>query len=132
MEPLEQLREKIHGFPGYGTHLERRRSDEYVRSYLGEALTDMAARCTLTPDLQSRVDALVLRVAFADPKAFATHDGAASDSNGAVAAADVETLELADRARSVDAQSLSGYIGDVAALLDRRDAALRAAAHEMT
>ena len=57
MEPLEQLRAKIAGFPGYDGDLERRRSDEYVRSYLGEALADFAGRCTLPAELQARVDA---------------------------------------------------------------------------
>lgn len=127
MEPLEQLREKIQGFPGYDGHLERRRSDEYVRSYLGEALTDMAARVALEPPVQSCVDALVLHVAFADPRAFNAHDGA-GDTDGAVAAADAATIDLADRASAIDAASAASYVVDVTAAIDRRDEALRAAA----
>ena len=132
MEPLEQLREKIEEFPGYDTHLERRRSDEYVRSYLGEALADMAARCSLAPDVQACLDALLLRVAFADQKAFGTHDGpgAASQTNdgGAVAIADAATIDVADEAKTLDPAFAGRFLGEVAALLDRRDAALRAAA----
>jgi hypothetical protein len=132
MEPLEQLREKIDDFPGYDTNLARRRSDEYVRSYLGEALTGMAASRPLCAELQARLDALVLRVAFADPKAFNVHDGiGASDSHddgGAVAEADVATVDLADKAGSVDSASEASYLEAVTVTLDERDAALRAAA----
>lgn len=131
MEPLEQLRAKIADFPGYDGDMERRRSDEYVRSYLGEALASLASRHALPPDLQERVDALVLRVGFADPRAFTLHHIVSHkgepDGGGAVAAADAATVELADEATSVDAASASRYLDDVTALLDRRDAAIRAA-----
>jgi hypothetical protein len=132
MEPLDWLREKISGFPGYDTHLARRHSDEYVRSYLGEALTGMAVRCPLSPEVQSRLDALVLRVAFADPKAFGLHDGAGvenppHDDGGAVAVADAATVESADRAATIDCAAAAGYLDGVTALLDQRNAALRAA-----
>ncbi|MGA7095182.1 MAG: hypothetical protein WBX23_14260, partial [Candidatus Cybelea sp.] len=71
MEPLEQLRAKISDFPGYDGELQRRLSDEYVRSYLGEALADLAARGVLPPELRERADDLILRVGFADQHAFA-------------------------------------------------------------
>ena len=90
MDSLELLHAKIHGFPGYDTALERRHSDEYVRSYLGERLSEMAVRCTLPPDLQARVDVLLLRVAFANPKDFNAHDvdGTPAGDDGALAATD--------------------------------------------
>jgi hypothetical protein len=132
MEPLELLREKISEFPGYDTNIERRRSDEYVRSYLGEALTDMAARFPLAPELQTRIETLVLRVAFGNPKAFDAHDGPGvtngANDGGAVAAADAATVDVADQAAAVDPASASGYLDNVTAVLDRRDEALRTAA----
>jgi hypothetical protein len=129
MEPLEQLRERISGFPGYDNHLDRRRSDEYVRSYLGEALAEMGVRCALSPDVQARLDALLLRVGFADPRAFSNHDGTAeSNDGGEVAVEDAATLGVANRAPDVDCASAAAYFDEVSALLDRRDAALRAAA----
>ncbi len=133
MEPLEQLRARINGFPGYDTYLALRRSDEYVRSYLGEALTDMAARCPLPPEQQVRLEALVLRVAFADPKDFNPHeavgagDGSPNDG-GAVAVADLATVDAADRAGAVDSASAESYLDGVTVVLDERDATLRAAA----
>ena len=132
MDPLEQLRARIAGFPGYDGDLERRRSDEYVRSYLGEALADLDVRCgSISPELQQRIDALLLRVGFADQRLFATHHLVgvthAANADDAVASVDAATVELADRARSIEPDSLAGYLDDVSATLDRRDAAMRAA-----
>ncbi|MGA7354194.1 MAG: hypothetical protein WA431_17845 [Candidatus Cybelea sp.] len=134
MESLELLHAKIHGFPGYDTALERRHSDEYVRSYLGERLSEMAARCTLPPDLQAPVDALLLRVAFANPKDFNAHDvdGLPVGDDGALAATDAATIELADRAETMELASVAAYLDDVTVALDRRDDALRAIALKTT
>jgi hypothetical protein len=132
MDPLAQLRAKIADFPGYDDDLCRRRSDALVRSYLGEALADLAARCDpLPPELQARVDQLLLRVGFADPKSFAVHNGIAAMhqvSEATVTAADAATVELADRASAVAAGDLASYFDDVTATLDRREVAMRAAA----
>jgi len=133
MDPLEELREKIPGFPGYGGDIERRRSDELVRSYLGEALADLTLRCDpLSADLKQRVDALLLRVGFADPKAFAVHNvfarQAAAGDDGALVALDVAVVESADRASSIAPEAVAQYLDDVTATLDRRDTTMRAAA----
>ena len=132
MEPLEELRAKIDGFPGYDGDIERRRSDEYVRSYLGEALAKLAAQRTLPTELAQRLDDLVLRAGFADPRAFAPHRGAAGGNGSrdvsALAAADAEVVKLADRAASAGASGAAAFLDEVTAALDRRDAAMRAAA----
>jgi hypothetical protein len=134
MEPLELLLAKISGFPGYDTTLQRRHSDEYVRSYLGERLSAMGARCQLSPDHQTRLDALVLRVAFANPKDFNAHDvdGGPANDDGALAGRDAATIELADRAAAIEPASVGAYLDDVTAALDRRDDALRAIALKTT
>ena len=128
MEPLEQLRAKITNFPGYGGDAERRLSDEYVRSYLGEALANMPARDALPPELQQRLDDLIVRTAFADPRLFPERRrlSNAVDSEEALAGADLDTVEVADRAKSVDASSAAAYLDRVTACLDARDAAMRA------
>jgi hypothetical protein len=132
MEPLEILRAKIAEFPGYDDDIERRRSDEYVRSYLGEALSEFGARCTLSADLRARLDEFVLRVGFADPHDFVNHHivaaTGAADGGGAVAAADAQVVELADRAASLDCAAASAYFDEVEALLARRETAIRAQA----
>lgn len=125
------LREKIVEFPGYDGDLERRRSDEYVRAYLGEALSDLGVRCTLPADVRARLDDLILRVGFADPRDFVNHHTIAAkpgaDGGGAVAAADAQAVEFADRARALDCAAASAYVDEVGALLERREAAIRAA-----
>ncbi len=139
MEPLQQLQAKISGFPGYGDDLDRRHSDVLVRAYLGERLAELAARLApVSPDLQQRIDALLLRLGFADPKAFAARNGLAADGStkasaiDGIAADDLETIEIADRAGSIDASTLHAYLDDVTAAVDRRDAAMRAAASPMS
>jgi hypothetical protein len=131
VEPLDFLYSKIAGFPGYDGDAERRRSDEYVRSYLGEALTEFAARCTLTPQLQARLDDLVLRLEFADPHDFAIRHNVAAksvDDGGVVAAADAAAVDLADRAATCEPAAIGQYMDEVAAVLDNRASAIRAAA----
>jgi hypothetical protein len=133
MDPLEELREKIPGFPGYGGDIERRRSDELVRSYLGEALADLTLSCgPLSAELTQRVDALLLRVGFADPKAFAVHSvfgrmPATAGDDGAFVALDLAVVADADRASSIVPDAVGQYVDDVTATLDRRDATMRAA-----
>lgn len=135
MEAPDELRAKIADFPGYGNDVELRRSDEYVRAYLGEALAAIGARCTLAPDVRQRLDDLLLRVEFADPRVFATHRVAGEtepeDGVRAVARADVATVELADRAAEVDAESAPRFLDEAVDALDARNAALRAVAMKM-
>ncbi|HEY6327190.1 MAG TPA: hypothetical protein VIW73_11830 [Candidatus Cybelea sp.] len=132
MDPLEQLRARIAGFPGYDGDLERRRSDEFVRSYLGEALADLEVRCgSISPELKQRFDALLLRVGFADQRAFhhvVARVHAAANADGSVAVVDAVAVEVADQAPHVEPDALGRYLDEVAATLDRRDAAMRAAA----
>jgi hypothetical protein len=134
MDPLQGLRAKIPDFPGYGDELARRHSDELVRSYVGEALVDLSTRLTpLESACQEQVDALLLRVGFADQQAFARHgcgpdEGDRGSECDAVLADDVETIELADRAAAIDAAALPAYLSAVERVLERRDATLRAAA----
>jgi hypothetical protein len=129
MDPLEELRAKIAEFPGYDGDIERRHSDQYVRSYLGEALAALEARVSLDDGLRTKIEDLTLRVGFADTRAFPAHPSAhPSDAGiGAVAQADLATISLADRAKSLDAPAVGAYLDEVAAELDVRDAAIRAA-----
>jgi hypothetical protein len=134
MDPLQGLRAKIPDFPGYGDELARRHSDELVRSYMGEALVELSTRLApLESDRRQEIDALLLRVGFADQQAFARHGcGPDEEERGsecdAVLADDVETIELADRAPAIDASALRAYLVAVEKVLERRDATLRAAA----
>lgn len=130
MEPLERLRAKIAGFPGYDSDVELRHSDEYVRSYLGEALTEFAERVELTADQRRRIDDLLLRVGFASPRDFAAHEFVgskrAAEASDNVANADETVVELGDRAASLDAASTNAYLDEVVSALDARESAIRA------
>jgi hypothetical protein len=133
MDPLELLRTKIAGFPGYADEAARRHSDEYVRSYLGEALADLEVRCTdISPELKQSIGALLLRVGFADQKAFAIHHVNAGThavpSADSIALVDAATVDVACQAPLVAPDDLARYLDEVAATLDRRDAAMRGAA----
>jgi hypothetical protein len=134
MDPLEGLRAKIPDFPGYGDELARRHADELVRSYLGEALVELSTRLEpLESTSRERIDALLLRVGFADQQAFSRHgcgpeEGDRACECDAVLADDVETIELADRAAAIDAPALPAYLAAAEGLLERRDATMRAAA----
>ncbi len=139
MDPVQSLQARIAGFPGYADDLSRRRSDSYVRSYVGEALASLEARIgALDPQLQQRIDDLLFRVGFADSKSFTVHNGLAeraeskNDPASVLAVEDVAAVDLADRAKDVDAAALAQFLDDVAASLDRRDEAMRAAAHPTT
>ncbi len=132
MDPLDVLRAHIDAFPGYDGVNNQRLADEFVRSYLGEALVNIGGRNVELPaDVQSRVDGLLLRVGFADPKSFAAHGvltASRSADGGEVAMLDAATVEIADRARQADPASLNGLLDEVTQTLDRREAAMRAAA----
>lgn len=123
MEPLERLRAKITGFPGYDSEVARRRCDQYVRSYLGEALTEAAQRWNCTPEQGRRIDDLLLRAGFADQRDFARNEM----GSDAIVAADAATVDLADRAPAIDDATIDGYLDEVTAALDAREAAMRAA-----
>lgn len=131
MEPLELLKSKIAGFPGYADDTSRERSDELVRSYLGEALADLQTRLEpLADGVNQRVGDLLLRTGFVNQTAYRIYeDGARTRTDfGAIENADVAVVELAEDAPSVDAETLPSFLDRIAEALDARDAAMDGAA----
>jgi len=127
MEHLQILGAKIAGFPGYADEDARRRSDELVRSYLGEALATLADRLRpLDGTVETRLGDLVMRSAFTNQEAYESYEERARESPGfdAMAAADVRTIEAADAAPSVEAAGMAAYLDRVSQVLDARDAVM--------
>ncbi|MEO6835682.1 MAG: hypothetical protein ABI231_07245 [Candidatus Tumulicola sp.] len=129
MEPLEFLKSKIADFPGYGEDDSRRRSDELVRSYLGEAVAGLEERLgPLDAALGQRLGDLLLRVGFTNQAAYKIYEDAARTKSDydAMAAADAFAVEVADRAPSEPAE-LPAFFNEVGEALDRRDATMSGA-----
>ena len=119
------LKSKIDGFPGYGDDEAREKSDELVRSYLGERLADLQQRLQpLDASLSDRIGELLLRTAFINQAVHRLYDGGAKVDLGPVAGADETTIALADQANSIDAAGVEAYLTEVSSILDERDAAM--------
>lgn len=134
MDALERLRAKIPGFPGYEDADARRLSDEEVRAYLGEALAPLGARLSPAGPLAERYGATLLRAEFMNQAAFHSFESACLDDaqTAAKAATDLATIELADRAASVDTESLGGYLDAVNAALDARERIMKTSTSPLT
>ena len=125
---LESLRSKIPDFEGYLNEEDRRRSDELVRAYVGEALAALEGRVAPGAD-DPRFGALLLRSGFMNQAAFKAFeyehlDDAQSDEIGAC---DLRLIELADRAPSLDAGGVDSYLSEISEAFDARDRAMAAA-----
>ena len=131
MESLEFLKSKIADFPGYAGDDARRNTDEMVRSYLGEVVAGLEKRLDVSDDaaVGRRAGDVLIRVAFANQIAYKAYEDAAraNPDFDAVAAADARTVEVADRAGSIDAAGFSAYLDEAVAALDNRDAAMSGA-----
>jgi len=124
MDSLTELTQRIPSFPGYAEEDGRRLSDELVRSYLGERLTDLEYRLHLDdPAREDALESLIFRTEFVNQAVFRTYSEACMDDASAAAlyACDARVLDLADAAVKIDATSFDGYVADVQAALDKRD-----------
>lgn len=124
MASKDDLAAKIPDFPGYADAPARERSDELVRSYVGERVAEMAERLApLSASLDERIGELLLRSAFADQAVHRQYDRGPADLD-AVADADLKALEVADRSATIDAAHAGDYVASMSAALTARDAAM--------
>jgi hypothetical protein len=124
MEPLQTLETAIAGFPGYADDTSRERCDEFVRSYLGEALASAQSRLAPLPtETESQLQNLLFRVGFTNQAAYQAYEEAARDRTdfSAMAAADAAVVELAAAAPTVSLDDLPEYLNRAGAVLDSRD-----------
>jgi hypothetical protein len=127
MDPLNLLREKIPQFAGYADDRDRERSDELVRSYLGEAVAEMQVRLgNVDGNLEKRLGDLLIRVGFANQAAYKIYADAARKEThfDRMAAADARTVELAEGAAGLQVSDLGAFLEEAARVLDERDAAM--------
>lgn len=127
MEMLESLRSKIPDFAGYLNEEDRRRSDELVRAYAGEALAALEER--VAPGGDPRFQGPLLRAGFMNQVAFKAfeYEQLGDRRNEEVGACDLRLIELADRAASLDAGVIDSYLAEVSAAFDARDRAMAGA-----
>ena len=129
MDASEALEEKLPGFAGYAQLEQRRLTDREVRAYLGGRLAALADRLAPTDSIAQRMNALILRTEFANQVAFRGYENATLDAQHteAIAAADLATVEIADRTDSVfNVDMLPSYLDAVEAALNARDRAMEA------
>ncbi len=123
-QPLELLKSRIPDFPGFADDVSRWRSDELVRSYVGEAVAGAQERLKpLDAALEVRIGDMLIRVGFANPATYQAFEGRdlAKFDDGAMATADARVIEIADRAASIDAAALPSYLEELSRSLDHRD-----------
>lgn len=120
MDTLETLRLKIPDYPGYANEDDRRKSDELVRSYVGEALAELRDRVAA---LDGKFDSLLMRAGFTNQSAFRAFESARLDDARAAGmyAADLDLVELADRSERIEAGAIDVHLADVDAAFDRRE-----------
>jgi len=124
VDDFDFLKAGVPEFAGYRDEIARHATDRRVRAVLGSALAEMQERLgagfpqALVPDLE----AALLRCEFPD-QTFVTRldEVQAGDAlQQRLAALDRRLVELAHRARDVDAAGLSALLHDVADAFDRR------------
>jgi hypothetical protein len=122
MDDLAFLRERIESYAEYTNAADRRRSDEQIRAYVGEALADLRERLSPRGADGEALERLLLRCEFADQRMAHAFDATSVDPQdvSATTAADRELVTLADDARRREAAGLATLLARIDAAFDRR------------
>lgn len=128
MNRLDEVRSKISEYPGYENRDTRSLADELVRGYAGRRLAEVGARLNgaLPQSTRKEFDAALLRCQFTNQTAFKTFAEAGGTKFDSLVTADAILIDLADRSGDVSQESLGGFLKDLTAALDGRDAAMDA------
>lgn len=127
MDALERIRSLIEGFAGYDEGPLRRRSDEQIRGFVGEALAGLAAAEVdgLPAEERSCYDRVLLRCEFANQDAFRVFDTDPTPQRiEATLIADVHVVEAASSLAAVASERLSGMLAMLDEAFDLRDSAM--------
>lgn len=122
MDDLAFLRERIESYADYTNAADRRRSDEQIRAYVGEALIDLRDRLAPHGADGEALERLLMRCEFADQNMAHAFDAISVDPAevAATAAADRNLATLAGDAATVDAAGLATLLARIDAAFDRR------------
>ena len=131
MDDLEYIRERIPAYADYPDEEARHLVDMQVRAWVGEALARMRERLgTLPQGLAERLDALMLQCEFTDQRFTRSIDHArlSEDEVDHLHVVDRQLVEAADRAATIEAAALEGYLKKLEGLFRRRSTAVLAPA----
>lgn len=130
MDALERIRSFIDGFAGYAEPDHRKISDEQIRAFVGEALTELPAVDVdnLTADERSHYDRVLLRCEFINQDVFHVFDTDPTPQRiEATLLADIAVVESAAALKAVENAVFNGLLTQLGDAFDKRDAAMRTA-----
>ena len=130
MDELERIRSFIDGFAGYAEPDHRKISDEQIRAFVGEALTELPAVevDNLTADERSHYDRVLLRCEFINQDVFHVFDSNPTPERiQATMLADIVVVEVAAALKAVESTGFNGLLIRLSEAFDGREAAMRTA-----
>jgi hypothetical protein len=125
-DDVTALHESIPGYGGHANAQGRRLSDQQVRAWTGESLVDLRDRLDVTP-VSDRFEALLMRCEFGDQhviKALENNHFAEPGAATKIEELDGRLVATATGARTVTAEGLEGFIGDLERAFDDRATAV--------
>lgn len=128
MDALERIRSFIDGFAGYAEPDHRKISDEQIRAFVGEALTELPAVDVdnLTADERSHYDRVLLRCEFINQDVFHVFDSNPTPERvQATMLADIVVVEVAAALKAVESAGFNGLLIRLNEAFDGREAAMQ-------
>ncbi|HXP92196.1 MAG TPA: hypothetical protein VN905_01880 [Candidatus Binatia bacterium] len=125
MSDLEAIREEIPSYAGYEDATIRPLADKQLRAWLGERLTLLDARLGLADGpLAKSYEHLLRECEFSDPHAVRALEEGDFDAGdlALLYTLDHRLIEGADRAESIDASNVAGYLQELEHLFASRNA----------
>jgi len=130
MDDLAFVREHVPQYGAYADEDSRHQSDEYIRAYAGERLSDVRDRLDgkLDEGSQKKLDELIMRCQFTDQAFIRSIDHARLEpaTVAALLHQDRELIELADRAETAAPAELNDIFEKMDIAFERRRESLPA------
>jgi hypothetical protein len=124
MLDLDYLHSRIPAYADYSDEDARHLVDKQVRAYVGEALSVVRERLTpvVGPEQAERLEEVLMQCEFTDQKFVTKMDHAhlTDEDVEHLHVVDHALIEIADRSKSVELESLEGYLAEISDLFARR------------